>query len=674
MSLTSSLQTPSSPRLRKAFRPPAVPLVTHTPYFSVWSTSDNLTDTWTTHWTGSHMDLCGMLRIDGATYRFSGCMPKEVPAMEQRSVEVHPTRTVYTFLAAGIQLTVEFLSPLLADDLELLARPVTYITLTARSIDGQGHEVEACLDVNAQWVVDKAEQPVFASRHRIQGLETMALRSVDQKVLGRPGDDLRIDWGTLYLSVPTHPALQSTVGPQKSIRNGFAKDGCLPATDDMRFPRSGSDEWPILAVVIPMGLVGADEVNRVAMLAYDEEFAVEYFHRKLPPYWKRSGDTAAELLTAAHRDYRSVRQRCAEFDETLWNQLKEVGGYEYAAIASLSYRQCLAAHCIVQDLDGTLLMFSKENFSNGCIGTVDVTYPGAPFFLHFNLDLLKAQIVPVLDYAGTPRWKFPFAPHDLGTYPLANGQVYGGGERTEDDQMPVEECGNMLLLVAAVCEKEGSADFAGRYWPVLTQWADYLLQCGMDPENQLCTDDFAGHMAHNANLSLKAILALGAYADLCRLRGEELRSKLIRETAERMADQWMRVADDGDHYRLAFDKPGSWSQKYNLVWDRLLRLNLFPDELARKEVAYYLTRQNAYGLPLDSRKEYTKLDWIVWTATLAESNEDFRALVRPLLTFADESTSRVPLTDWYCTSTAKQMHFQARSVVGGVFIPLLKPI
>ncbi len=233
-------------------------------------------------------------------------------------------------------------------------------------------------------------------------------------------------------------------------------------------------------------------------------------------------------------------------------------------------------------------MLSKENFSNGCIGTVDVTYPAAPLFLLFNVELLKAQVTPILDYGKSPRWKFPFAPHDLGQYPLANGQVYGGGEQTEKDQMPVEECGNMLLLVAAICRADGNAEYAKTYWPLLTRWAEYLEDKGLDPENQLCTDDFAGHLAHNTNLSLKAIVAIGGYSQMCQALGKNDEAASFRTSAKEMTTRWIKMAKDGDHYRLAFDKPGTWSQKYNLVWDKLLGLDLFPSDVARtEEVGYY---------------------------------------------------------------------------------------
>jgi hypothetical protein len=646
-----------------SFRPPSVPLVTHTPYFSVWSPNDRLTDGWTRHWTGANNAMTGMARIDGKPYRFMGPQPERVPAMTQKSVVVHPTRTIYVFEAEGVEFTAEFLSPLLPDDLEVYARPVTYLTVSVPAKDAQ--RVQVYLDTSAEWCVDRPSQRVYGSQHRVGELALGSLRSADQPVLGKAGDDLRIDWGTFY--VGTGSGGRVAIASHQNARLGFAR-GEFPASDDLRFPRPANDDWPVIAAEGALDARG----ERTFLLAYDEDLAIEYFRRKLPPYWKRAGLGVDAMLAQAHAQAASLRQRCADFDASLMDKLRASGGDAYAQLGALAFRQCLAGHNIVQDLNGDLLMFSKENFSNGCIGTVDVTFPASPFFLYFSPEMLKAQIRPILDYAASPRWKFPFAPHDLGTYPLANGQVYGGGERTEDDQMPVEECGNMLLLVAGVCRADGSVDFARKYVPQIRQWTDYLLEKGLDPENQLCTDDFAGHLAHNANLSLKAILAVRATADVEDKLGDKARAKKLRDTSADWAKKWMTMAADGDHTKLAFDRPGTWSQKYNLLWDKLLGFKLFPAKLAQSELAFYLTKQNEFGLPLDSRADYTKSDWIVWTATLSDDPGTFRKFIDPLLASLHASPSRVPMTDWYDTKNARQIGFQARTVVGGVYAKLLQ--
>jgi glutaminase A-like protein/uncharacterized protein DUF5127/uncharacterized protein DUF4964 len=658
-------QTPSP------VRPPAVPLVTHDPYFSAWSMRDRLTDDWSRHWTGAVHAMCGMARIDGKPYRFLGPAPATVPPMQQVGMEVLPTRTLYHFEAEGIRLGLTFTTPALAHDLELLSRPVTYVTWDVRATDGGKHRVSLYFDATAEWAVNRPNQRVVWSRGKPKGLDLLRIGTEEQPVLAKAGDNLRIDWGYLYVAKPAVAAGEEAITSDQAARDGFAAAGDLPDVDDTRMPRPVSVDWPVLATTFDLGIVGTRPASRHLLLAYDDLYSIQYFGRNLRPWWRRTGMQAEGLLQAAERDYAALTRRCREYDAELMTDLRRAGGEKYAQLAALAFRQCLAAHKLVADPDGRPLYFSKENFSNGCIATVDVTYPSSPFFLLLNPTLLKGQLIPILEYAGMPRWRFAFAPHDLGTYPKANGQVYGGGERSEENQMPVEECGNMLLMVGALAKTEGNAAFARGYWPVLTRWAEYLREKGLDPENQLCTDDFAGHLAHNTNLSLKAILGLGSYAMLCDMLGYPEDAAAYRKTTQAMAEQWVKMAKDGDHFRLTFDRPGTWSQKYNLVWDRLLGLNLFPSEVARTEVAYYKTKQNRYGLPLDSRKSYTKLDWILWSATLAERQEDFEALVEPIHRFAHESPSRVPLTDWYETMDGKQVGFQARSVVGGVFIKML---
>jgi hypothetical protein len=656
---------------KPAARAPAAPLVVHDPYFSIWSPSDKLAESWPRHWTGAVHALCGMVRIDGKTYRIMGIEPKDAPAMEQVGMKVLPTQTIYEFAAAGVHVQLTFTTPILPSDLDLVARPVTYLTWQVKSTDDQPHEVALYYDNSAELAVNDPKQSVAWSRPEVAGLKVMQIGSKDQPVLQKAGDNLRIDWGYLYVAVPAGEKVSTVIAGSEKARLGFAKDGRLPDADDTRMPRAANDDSPVAACVFDLGKVGETPVSRHLMLAYDDIYSIEYLGTKLRPYWRRNGMDAPKLLQTAAAQYEELINRCEAFDRDLMADLTRVGGQGYANLCALSYRQAIGGHKLAAAPDGRPMLFAKECFSNGCIATVDVIYPAAPIFMFFSNDLLKASMTPVLDYAATNRWKFPFAPHDLGTYPKANGQVYGGGERTEDNQMPVEESGNMLIVAAVICQLDGNTTYVEKYWPQLARWAAYLKQKGLDPPNQLCTDDFAGHLAHNANLSVKAIAALGAYAKMCDVAGKKDEAAEYRRLAESFARQWVKMADDGDHYRLAFDRPGTWSQKYNLVWDKLLGLHLFPPEVAAKEVAFYKTKLNRFGLPLDNRADYTKTDWEVWTATLAASRADFDALMGPVYDFVDHTPQRVPLTDWYQTKDARMQGFQARPVIGGVFCKML---
>ncbi len=655
-------------------RAPATPLIVHDPYFSIWSTSDRLTDGPTRHWTGASQQLSGFVRIDGENYRYLGNAEHSIPAMDETDRKLTPTRTIVTLQSSKIEIRISFLTPSFPDDLKVMSRPVTYLTWDVKSRDGAEHDVTLYLDVDGSIATNTEDEPVVWSRAQIPGLQMLRVGSQKQPMLQQWGDNLRINWGYFYLAVPDSDGSASLAAGNRGDRDRFISNGSLPEQDDLDLPRVPQSRYPprpLLNLALPLGKVGTSAVTRHVLLAYDDLYPIEYMHQKLLPYWRKEFPSFAAMLEAAARDYAPMEKRAEQYDSELEHDLVQAGGSEYAAIAILAFRQAIAAHKLVEDANGIPFFMPKENFSNGSISTVDVIYPSAPMFLFLNPKLVEAQLEPVARYAETEHWKFPFAPHDLGVYPLANGQLYGGGEVSEDDQMPVEESGNMILLFAAVAHAEHDTAFAKRYWPLLTKWADYLFEKGFDPENQLCTDDFAGHLAHNTNLSIKAIEALAAYAQMAKQLGEARTAEKYDAAAKSMATKWVEMAADGDHYRLAFDKSGTWSQKYNLVWDTLLGVHMFPVDVAAKEVAFYKTRINPYGLPLDNRAKYTKLDWTIWSATMAVNPADFRAIVHPVFQFLNQTPDRVPMTDWYDTVTAHQVGFQARSVVGGVYIKML---
>ena len=676
-----------------ALRAPCVPLITHDPMFSLWSFADKLTDDVPRHWTGQRQFITGTIAIDGQLHQFIGKLQPdnarymtEFPALPQTGLEIRPLQTVYTFENEQICLELRFLSPLLPDDLMLLSRPISYISYKITSRDGQAHQIHLFLGFSCEMAVNDPSQSVTMGQTAL----SIFCSSGTEHMLRRSGDDHRIEWGSFHLIAPTWgKAMMPVRALNKRIHSLYCDNSQPLNLMDYQGPGFKNAErihykpydtvtvgetYPVLLAEQQFTL--EDSREDFLAVGYDDICSIQYFEENIRAYWRKDGDTFLDIVKKALSEYPDICRRSQEFEDKLLARARAMHP-KYADILSLSYRHTVAAHKLTWH-DGELQFFSKENYSNGCIATVDVTYPSIPLFLLVCPELIEGMLNPIFKLVEKGLWEFPFAPHDAGQYPIANYQAYGyaadylmKGITAFSKQMPVEECGNMILCVAALCYAQKDLRYFLKHKDILLQWADYLVEAGFDPENQLCTDDFAGHLAHNCNLSVKAIVALGATAKLLEDCGFKTEAAIYRTTAEGFAKDWEHTAREGDHTRLAFDQEGTWSIKYNIVWDNLLHLNLFSTELKAAEVESYKARVNAYGLPLDCRSDYTKSDWQMWSTVIADDPAYFELIVERMWDFLQATPDRVPFTDWYFTSRPIHRGFQNRSVQGGLFLPLV---
>ena len=641
----------------KVTRAASIPLVTHDPYFSIWSSSDHLYDTDTVHWTGKRQQIRGYLTVDKTVYCFMG--DKEFhQILPQISLDVTATATTYTFENDKVRLCCRFTSPLILSDPLLVSRPCTYIDFMVEKKNADNVQLDFI--VSADLVrQEKDEVAGFAGTSK-QGFSYASMGRMRQQPLGSSGDHTTIDWGYVYLagndkSTITYDAANEAIRCQAANLNG----------------------------------------QTTLILAYDDLASINYFGEWRKAYWTTKYKTIQEAISAAFADQKKVYKQASEIDCEIEAKAKKIGGDEYAFLCVMSYRHAIAAHKLITDEDQNLIFLSKENDSNGCIGTVDVSYPSVPLFMLYNTEYVKGMLRPIFRFADCEVWTYDFAPHDVGRYPYAWGQVYGRSDeenkrfRSDNqfvyppyymypsgsnvyglrDQMPVEECGNMLIMTAMVCRMEQNVSFALPYMETLKQWREYLIRYGADPGEQLCTDDFAGHLSHNTNLSVKAIMGIEGYAQIAALAGEKDEAKKYHKIAVDMASDWEKRAKADDHYQLVFGegKKDTWSLKYNLIWDKLWKSGLFSDEVYEKELAYYKKKANRYGTPLDSRAAYTKSDWILWCAAM----DNTAALIQPVAAYLKETTTRVPFSDWYQTDSGMYCYFIARSVQGGIFMPML---
>ncbi|MFC0541802.1 glutaminase family protein [Kutzneria chonburiensis] len=649
---------PAAPSGFRPLRPPATPLAVRSPYLSTWLAGDYLAGEWAGFWTGRTTAMTGIARIDGVAYVFIGApgLPDGQPAfrgMTQTDVTVTPTQSRFTLNAGGIELTVTFLSPIEPGDLRRQSAPLSYVSLRARSIDGKAHNVSLYLDISAEWAHGDSNASVSWDSRATGGVRTLSFTPSNPGVLAENGD--MASWGTITWSTTERTGLSWQIGQDIVVRQA-AVAGKLTGAADPAQPRRISDRWPVLGLDLDLGAVRGATEPFVISVGHLRTPAVSYLGTALPPLWTTYWPTWQQMISDFHHDAKAAAQRCGRLDDKVTSDARRAGGDKYAALCALALRQAYAGTELVVR-DGKPWAFLKEISSDGNVSTIDVLYPAMPVFAYLDPQYLSLLLEPVLDYAETGGWPKTFAEHDLGSsYPNATGHNDGN-----EEDMPVEESANMLIMVAAA-KKTG-------HYAILKQWADYLVDNALDPGYQNQTDDFTGFIAHSANLALKGIVAIGAMSQIAAAAGNTADAAHYLGIARDYIAQWQtKATDTTGQLKLAYDRPGTWSLKYNGFADALLGLNLIPAAVTAEEGNWYLKHRNQFGTPLDLRHSYTKADWALWTAAWQHDHPPVRdAFVDDVFDFVTSSGSRVPFTDLYDTISARQAGFQARPVVGGIF-------
>ncbi|MEU6405117.1 DUF5127 domain-containing protein [Streptomyces sp. NPDC046985] len=664
-------------------RPPAVPLAVRSPYHSTWVPADNLAGTWATFWTGHVTALCGLARIDGAAYVFAGspALPggPALTTMQQLSLQLTATRSIYTLSGGGVTLTVTFFSPVDLGNLQRQSVPLSYITVQAASNDGRPHNVDVHVDVSGEWAHGNINTPITWAQQQSGQMTVLSAQPASPAVLREDGDQAA--WGQLVLAAPTGSGTSWQIGQDTVVRTASVSGGRLSGTVDSAQPRAIKDRWPVLGFHRDFGTVspGTSSAAFTLVLGHVRTPAVSYLGTPLQPWWTHYWGQWTDMVAWFSADHGAALTVATALDQRIHDDAVAAAGggttgEHYAAVCALALRQAVASAELV-DRGGSPWAFQKEISSSGNMSTVDVVYPTFPVYLYLSPDYLRMLLEPLLDYPEHGGWPNSFAEHDLGrSYPNADGHDDGN-----EESMPVEESANMLIMAAAVVQRLPGADasaFARAHYPILRRWAEYLSANALDPGYQNQTDDFTGFIAHSSNLALKDIIGIGAMGVIATAAGNTADAARYSALARSYISRWTTLSEDssGQHLKLAYDQDGTWSLKYNGFPDRLLGLNLVPAGTEAREASWYSAHAGTYGVVLDPRNDYTKADWELWTAAwLADHPATRDTLVNGVYDFADSTAQRTPFTDWYVVATAAQRGFAARAVVGGVFALLLPP-
>jgi hypothetical protein len=656
-------------------RPPATPLAVRSMYLSTWLPGSSLPGTWPTFWTGRTTAITGLVRVDGATYTWCGAPSQNFTLATQTALTVSATQSTYTLAAGPITLTVTFFSPVDPASLRRQSVPMSYLTVTAAASDGGSHAVSVYVDISAEWAHGDNAQRVSWAQQTSGSLNVLTVTPATPSVLAESGD--QASWGTVVWATDNVAGLTWQTGQDVVVR-GNAATGTLPNTNDTSQPRAISNDWPVFGFLRNLGTVtAAPSAQVVVCIGHVRQPAVSYLGTNLSPYWTTFWTSWQAMLTWFRADLPSALQICGATDAAVnqWAGQQLGAGtavaQQYAAITSLALRQAFGGTELVVSPTGTPWAFLKEISSDGNVSTLDVLFPAFAAYLQLSPRYLELLLAPIFDYVEKHGYPQVWAPHDLGSsYPNAAGHLSGTGE----ESMPIEESGNALMMACAAASRMAPADaaaYAQAHYPILRQWATYLLSVEPNyPGTQNQTDDFTGVIAASVNLNLKGIVGLAAFSQLAGFAGNAADQASFAADARGFISQWATLGQDSSaaHLDLAYGDSGTFSLKYNAFPDRLLNTNLVTPSIQASEAAWYVSQAHQYGVPLDSRHSYTKGDWEMLTAAFLYNQPAARnLLVTDLFNFLNTSSSRVPFTDWYDTIADTQNGFADRPVVGGVF-------
>ncbi|PLW10460.1 hypothetical protein PCANC_23157 [Puccinia coronata f. sp. avenae] len=693
--------------------PPAIPLAVKSPYISAWLATGKeggnggyLAGRWAQFWPiqfpqnafAYRLGWAGLIRVHGKTYEFMG-QPNDDNIGNQNlratqvAFECTPSRSVFTMEAGGVRFMVTFLSSLpTAGDLLRQSLPFSYLSIELvedKSSSGSTREYDPVMiytDIQADWASGNHNVTATWSHSDTGKSLSYHIGRKDQLLFSEQNE--YAEWGQAVYATDKISGLTTASGVASELRKEFVSQGKLSGTQDKNY-RAISDQTSGFGFSVPLGR-GTEPV--VFAIGHVRDPYVQSIERVSSGdnsgtmvqkwgYWRSKFSQTTDAIDFFLGDYFKAIQAAIEIDKRIIEDAKRLGGDAHAAIVSVSARQAVGSMelTIGKDSAGNfdpsnVAAFIKEISSNGDMSTLDVIFPQFPILSYLDPALLRLTLEPIFKYTESGLYPNKWTVHDLGRYPNATGHNDG-----KDEPMPVEEAGNILIMVLSYYQLTKDANWLRKHYNILKQWAQFLVNGGLVPEEQLSSDDFAGKLANQTNLALKAIVGIGAMSQIALATGDKDEASKLRSTAEDYISKWSKyaLADNGQHTKLAYQLNDSWGTLYNLFADRLLNLKLVPQSIYDKQDHFYPSVANDYGVPLDNRHTWAKTDWQMFAAAASISTQTRDLFIGKLVKYLQANKVNGGFPDLYETQTAEypgrsststwRIEFINRPVVGAHF-------
>ncbi|KAL9010733.1 MAG: hypothetical protein Q9173_004367 [Seirophora scorigena] len=528
-----------------------------------------------------------------------------------------------------VELTISFLSPITPTSTLRQSIPASYMTVHVKG----GFNVNVYVDINGQWVSGNRGSRITWELAQQQlgktdkGLQTWKIRRETELLLSEERD--QPEWGTLHFTGPAD--LPHEAGISGRVRPRFARTGTLQDEIDHDF-RGIMEEEPIFAFAKSFQLNSSKTSSDSVMFSFALiqnpviQFASARGLTFMRPLWASWFSSVEALLDFHYLDYTTAAGLASNYSAQLAIDAHRSGADDYVDIVALTARQVLGGTVFSGTPDDPIL-FMKEISSDGNTQTIDVIFPSFPFFLYTNPRWLAYLLEPLIEHTLSGQYPNKYAMHDLGThFPNATGHPDG-----RDEYMPVEECGNILIMglalvnsliydtsaaAGSVWSSLGSASFdpnpatsafslakletrdgvfglddswggstkglkqaqkwVTKSYRLWKQWTSYLIEFSLRPHLQLSTDDFAGPLELQTNLALKGILGIKAMSQIAEAIDNKEDVKYYKTISDTYVSKWEEygISRDGSHAKLAYHWYGSWTTLYNLYADTLLCFHL----------------------------------------------------------------------------------------------------
>lgn len=647
---------------------------------------DHLPSAESQFWAGQELGWSVMVRVDGQVYSLMGVPDLETGSISPATVrraEFTATHSLFDLTAGSVAFTLDFFSPVSPKNylrqslpfsksaqgsavlpcwtLEGLTDGAKPGYLTVHISNGWGHEIQIYSDIDGRWTGRE-----HCSVHSFEEHDNLLFHSLSVEDATRYAEDGDMAlWGqAIFASRPEDSRnLSALAGPPGVIRTAFVENGDLARKESSWSPQS------VVALSHDLGNIVGD-ASVVFAVGYERKEAINYLGDTYTGFYRSKYPTTHEALKFFLDDYEDAHLESWKLDDELSDFATAAAGPKYADIVALSTRQAYGGIdlTITNDSLATdqVLAFIKELSSDGNVNTIDVIMPAFPIYWVMDPDWIRLLLEPVMLYLDAGRWRLPYTIHDLGShYPHAIGH-----DDQQAEPMPIEECGNLLILALAYVRATGDEGWSSQYMGLFRKYADYLVDNSINIAEQLSSNDAAGPLANETNLAIKAAIGICAYGELS---GDKKYTHIGHEHADLFFRQGLGTDENRTHFVLEYpDKPSTWKIPYNLYPDVLLGLETFPKAAYAMGTGFFSTVRGEYGVALDNRQDWAKSDWNMWLAgTLETSTRD--EFVDDLWAFMTNGKHNWPFSDRYISTSARggepgiPILCRARPTVGGHF-------